>query len=134
LITVGLFVLRLAYALNPTIVTFVEHYHQWLSVVQQGPVRLLNFAAFGVVLYWWARQRRWGGECANPLVRCFAFLGQHSLPVFVWSILTTYIAMAVLPDRPARSVRALALVLAVTSLMLPAFLHARLRHHLKKRG
>jgi hypothetical protein len=133
-IAVFLFVLRLTYALNLTIVSFVEKYHRWLDVVQLGPVRLLNFAAFGVVLYWLARQRRWWSEGSNPLVRCFAFLGQHSLPVFAWSILTTYIAMSVLPYDTLRSVRALALVLAVSSLMLPAFLHAKLRHHLKKRG
>ena len=126
--------LRWAYALHPAMAAVVEHYHQWVSVVQQGPVRLLNFAACGVVVYWWARHRRWGGACANPLVRGCAFLGEHSLPVCVWSVLTTYLALAVLPEQPTRGVRALALVLAVASLLLPACLHAQLRHHRKKRG
>jgi hypothetical protein len=130
-ITVLFFLLRLAYATSSTVVALVEQFHPWVSRMQLGPLRVLNFAAFGVALYWFSRKSDWG-DCSNLLLRCLAFLGQHSLPVFAWSILTTYIAMSVLPEHPNLSVRALALGLAVTSLILPAFLHAKLLQHLKK--
>jgi hypothetical protein len=130
-VAVFFFLLRLAYATSATVVAFVEEFHPWLSVIQLGPLRVLNFAAFGVALYWLSRKRDWS-DGSNLLLRCLAFLGQHSLPVFAWSILTTYIAMSVLPEHPNLSVRALALGLAVTSLMLPAFLHGKLLQHLKK--
>jgi hypothetical protein len=130
-IAVFFFLLRLAYAISSTVVVFVEHFHQWFSVIQLGPLRVLNCAAFGVVLYWLSRKREWG-DCSNLLWRYLTFLGQHSLPVFAWSILITYMAISVLPEHPHLSVRALALGLAVTSLMLPAFLHAKLLQHLKK--
>jgi hypothetical protein len=130
-IAVFFFLLRWAYATSSTVVAFVEPFHQWFSVMQLGPLRVLNFAAFGVALYWLSRQREWG-DCSNLLWRSLAFLGQHSLPVFAWSILLTYMAISVLPEHPHLSVRALALGLAVTSLLFPAFLHAKLLQHLKK--
>jgi len=130
-ITVFFFLLRLAYATSSAVVALVEPFHQWFSVIQLGPLRVLNFAAFGVVLYWLSRQREWGDD-SNLLLRYLTFLGQHSLPVFAWSILITYIAISVLPEHPPLSMRALALGLAVTSLMFPAFLHAKLLQHLRK--
>jgi hypothetical protein len=125
------FLLRLAYVISSPVVSLAEQYQQWFSVIQLGPLRVLSFAAFGVVLYWFARTRGWC-DCSNLLFRCLAFLGQHSLPVFSWSILTSYSALSALPDHPNRLLRSLALLLAVTSLMLPAFLHAKLLQHLKK--
>jgi hypothetical protein len=129
-IAVGFFLLRLAYATSSTVVSFTEQFHQWLSVVQLGPLRVLSFAAFGVVLYWFSGTRGWRDD-SNLLLQYLAFLGQHSLPVFAWSILTTYIAISVLPEHPNMYMRVLTLGLAVTSLMFPACLHAKLLQHRK---
>ena len=130
-VAVFFFLLRVAYATSLTVVSVVDRFHQWFSAIELGPLRLLNFAAFGVGLYWFSRKRGWG-DCSNPLSRWLAFLGQHSLPVFAWSILSTYIAMSVLPDHPNRALRVLDLAVAVISLTLPAFLHATLLQHLKQ--
>ena len=54
------FLLRLAYATSSTVVSFAGQFHRWLSVIQRGPLRVLNFAAFGVVLYWFSKKRGWG--------------------------------------------------------------------------
>ena len=130
-ITSLFWLLRMGYALNPTIEDFVNRYQKLFSVVHFGPLRLLNFAVFSVALYCLFENKRWS-RCQHPAFRWLAFLGQHSLPVCVWSILTTYAVMALLPQDPAWGARFLAMILAVGSLTVPAFLHVQYRQYRKK--
>lgn len=130
-LTLGFFVLRMAYALSSTVAALVQPFQRCLNTVYLGPVRVLNFAVFGVMLYWLSTQK-YRPDGSRLWLRGLAFLGEHSLPVFTWSLLTTYLAMSVLPEHPTLSVRACALVLAVASLLCPAFLHAKLQPYCKR--
>jgi hypothetical protein len=58
------------------------------------------------------------------VLRWLAFLGRHSLQVFAWSILMTYVSMALMPAHPSRLWRALDMLFTVSSLAIPARLHA----------
>jgi hypothetical protein len=128
-LTAAFFVLRMVYAASPTLAAWVQARHHGFGVINLGPLRVLNFAAFSVLLFWVAQRRKWG-RCATPVGRFFVFLGQHSLPVFTWSILTTYLAQAVLPDHLPITLRVGAMLLVVPSLLCPAFVHAKLKPYI----
>jgi hypothetical protein len=115
--------LRIEYAINPAVEAALERVRPWFSVHRLGPLRLLSFAAFGVALKWLLGKKDWL-HCDNPLFRWLVFLGQHALPVFVWSVLSSYAALALLPPDASRSVAAIVMMLSVMSLGLPAFVHA----------
>ena len=66
-----------------------------LSSEQLGPLRLLNFAAFCLVLYCVCDRVRWN-EVHSVVFSWLAFVGRHSLPVFAWSILAAYATTALL--------------------------------------
>lgn len=104
-------------------------YFQWLwfwrRTLSLG--RLLNFAAFAALIYGFHRSlgalvRTWPGKA-------LAFLGQHSLPVFVWSASATMLAgkwedgwsAARFLDQLGYS------VLLLGSCFIPAWLHAKWR-------
>jgi len=115
------FALRQQYAMGGRFNSLIDR--RWFSVVQLGPLRLLNFAAAGVVLYWVARRVEWE-DIESTAFRWLAFVGRHSLPVFAWSILTTYTAVALFPPHPSIALRVLSPVLATASLTIPALLRA----------
>jgi hypothetical protein len=117
------FLLRIEYAINPAVEAALERIRPWFSVRQLGPLRLLNFAVFGVALKWLLEKKDWL-HCDNPLFRWLVFLGQHALPVFVWSVLSTYAALTLLPRDASGGVAALVMILSLMSLSLPAFVHA----------
>jgi hypothetical protein len=89
------------------------------SVVQLGPLRLLNFAAFAFLLLLAVRRYR-RRERTAAAVRWLALIGEHSLPVFAWSILTTYAAVALLPSSPNGLIGFAGALVAVASLTIPA--------------
>jgi hypothetical protein len=128
-LTAGFFVLRMLYAASPMLAAWVQARHHGFSVINLGPVRVLNFAAFSALLFWVAQRRKWG-SCTTLLGRFFVFLGQHSLPVFTWSILTSYLAQVVLPDHLPISLRVGAMLLVVPSLLCPAFVHIKLKPYI----
>jgi len=119
-------VLRVQYALGGPANALVESISSGYSVEQLGPLRLLNFAAFGLVLYWIASKTRWT-DAPGLVFSWLAFVGRHSLPVFAWSILATYAATALMPLHVSSTVGLLAVVLVIASLTLPAQLHAMVR-------
>ncbi len=116
-------VMRVEYAAGGPLSHFVDEFGVGLSAEQLGPLRLLNFAAFGLVFYWATRnvRRRDGYSRAYSWL---AFVGRHSLPVFAWSILVAYAAVALLPPHMNFAAGLLAAALVTASLTLPAQLHA----------
>jgi hypothetical protein len=97
------------------------------SAYELGPLRLLNFAAFGIDFYS-ASQRIRGDEVQSRSYSWLAFIGRHSLPVFAWSILGTYAAIALLPLHLSVGLGFVAVIFLVASLTIPARLHAMIRH------
>jgi hypothetical protein len=87
---------------------------------------LLSFAAFAVVLYWICSSIRWD-RVHSKTFRLLAFVGRHSLPVFAWSILLTYLATEFVPLHSDAAIGLLGVVLAVTSLVIPAQVSAMIR-------
>ena len=95
-----------------------------IHLEHNGPLRVVNFALFALtVAFLWPRIPV--RIQSIPLVRWLGFLGQHSLQVFAWSILTTYISAALMPTHPSRLWNAMDMLLTVSSLAIPAALHAR---------
>jgi hypothetical protein len=100
----------------------------WRKVVHvdnNGPLRVLNLAVFVLAaIRIWPRLPN-AIKRDNIFVTCVTFLGQHSLAVFAWSIVVTYMEFALMPESPSLAVRALATTLAITSLAIPALVHHR---------
>jgi hypothetical protein len=96
-----------------------------IHVDNNGPLRVLSFAVFVLVaIRVWPRIPD-AIKRDNVLVTWVTYLGQHSLAVFAWSIFVTYVALALMPERPSLGFRALETTLAVASLAIPAFVHHR---------
>ena len=76
-LAVAFFVLRFDYAFGGPVKTLVDDAHLLYTSVQLGPLRLLNFAAFGVVLYWMCGKVSWN-DVDFPGFRWLALLGRHS--------------------------------------------------------
>lgn len=127
-ISIVLFLLRVGYVLSPALAAAIHPLHQWSSRRNLGPARLLNFMAFGLVVRWLTRGKDWS-RCYNPVFRWLTLLGQHALPVFVWSILTRYFAMAFLPQNSSTVLRSIVMVLAVASLAVPPLVIDKYRHY-----
>jgi hypothetical protein len=121
-------VLRLEYAFGGPLNHLLDELRPAFSAYELGPLRLLNFAAFGLVLYW-ASQRFSSDEIHARAYSWLAFIGRHSLPVFAWSILGTYAAIALLPPHLSLGLGLLAVVFLAATLTVPAQLHATIRHH-----
>lgn len=124
-VTTLFFALRQEYALQGPIQPTIDRFGMAFSVVQLGPLRLLDFAAFAFLLLLVIRRFR-RPERTAPAVRWLAFIGEHSLPVFAWSILTTYAAVALLPSSPNRLIGFAGALVAVASLTIPAKVRATL--------
>ena len=120
------FALRQEYALDVPFANVLNRLVDWFSAVELGPLRMLSFAAFGVSLYWVCRKIQWENVHSTAF-RWLAFVGRHSLPVFAWSILVTYAAVALFPHRQDEALRLLGVVVAVASLTIPAVIHAAIR-------
>ncbi len=101
-------------------------WHTLVHLENNGPLRVVNFALFALgAAYVWPRI---SAEIkSSALLRWIAYLGQHSLQVFAWSVAVTYISMAVMPDHPSRLWSAMDILLTVSSLWIPAGLHAWFR-------
>jgi len=119
-IAAAFFVLRLGYALYGPLIPEID---RLANAAQLGPLRMVNFAAFSLLIYWAALRVRWKSVDAAPF-RWFAFVGRNSLPVFAWSILVAYAASAAFPEDPGRAVRIAVLVVAAASLTIPAQIRA----------
>jgi hypothetical protein len=94
-------------------------------VDNNGPLRVLNFAVFVLAaIRVWPRIPN-AIKRDNLLVTWVTYLGQHSLAVFAWSIVVTYVVLALTPERPSLGLRALETTLAIASLAIPAWVHHR---------
>jgi hypothetical protein len=90
------FVLRVGYLLSGSVMAFIEGLpHPLFSLLQMGPLRMLNFAAFLVVLSWGLSYTR-PVAGSTRFVRWLILLGQNSLLAFVFSILYTYAAISLI--------------------------------------
>jgi hypothetical protein len=126
------FLLRQQYAVHGPLNPLLNRVADWFSFTQLGPLRLLSFAAFALVLY--SISLKVELAKVHPVAfRWLAFVGRHSLPVFAWSILATYAALVLFPSYPNHAVAILGVILAVTSLTIPAQLHAVGRRRLRSR-
>jgi hypothetical protein len=107
----------------------------WRSLAHlhnNGPLRVLNFALFAfVVAYWWpaiSASMRDGW-----FLKWAACLGRYSLSVFSWSVIGTYLSVALMPEQPDVVWKMADVVLATSSLSLPAALHAMLQARQERR-
>jgi hypothetical protein len=98
----------------------------WRSV--NHPMRLINFAALAYIL--WYLPRSVDAKVRGlPAFRLLRYLGGHSLQVFAWSILVSYVAFS-FKDSWISLSPAWQILLAVTaalSLALPAWVHEQWR-------
>jgi hypothetical protein len=132
LIAAVFLVLRQAYALKGPLNPALDRIGALFSAVQLGPLRLLDFAAFGLVLFAVLHAVEWS-EVKLSAFRWLAFIGRNSLPVFAWSIMIAYIGTALVPASPTRVVEILAVIAAVASLTIPAWIRSRFRRHQERR-
>jgi hypothetical protein len=119
-------ILRWQYAVEGSAIIPFDSFTAGFSAKQLGPLRLLNFAAFGLVLYWLCRKVRWQDVRSRGFV-WLRFVGRHSLPVFAWSILVTYAALALLPSDLNAGFGLILIVAVTASLSIPAQVHAMIR-------
>jgi hypothetical protein len=121
--------LRWGYALVPAFTPFVDRLSPLSSAGQLGPLRLLNFALFGVTVAWVLEKTK-SIKAENVFSRSLVMLGQHSLGVFAWSTIATYAAVMLLPSVPSMGWRLAELILALASLYVAALLSvAHSRYH-----
>jgi hypothetical protein len=120
------FSLRVQYAAEGPLNPLLDRVRYGFSSYELGPLRALSFAAFAVILYALFQTMDWA-EVKLAAFRWLAFVGRHSLPVFAWSILVTYAAIALFPAHPDRVLGLLGVVVAVASLTIPAKAHAMVR-------
>jgi hypothetical protein len=132
LIAAVFLVLRQAYALNGPLNPALDKIGALFSAVQLGPLRLLNFAAFALVLFAVLHAVEWS-EVKLSVFRWLAFVGRNSLPVFAWSIMITYVGRALFPATATLGVEILAAAAAVASLTIPAWIRSRFRRHQERR-
>ena len=125
-IAAGFFLLRQQYAFGGPVTSLLDRLGNAFSIHELGPLRLLSFAVFAVVLYSVCRRVQWE-HVEIPAFRWLSFVGRHSLPVFAWSILATYGAVALFPSHPDSALGLLGVVAAVASLTIPAHVHAIIR-------
>jgi hypothetical protein len=132
-------ILRVDYAFRGPGTALVDKNGFGFSTVQLGPFRLLNFAAFCLVVYSICSKIRWE-DVHSAAFRWLAFVGQHSLPVFAWSILATYAMAALSSPRLSFTAGLIALAIVSASLTVPAQLRAmvsgrrRAAHRRSRRG
>ena len=119
-------VARYDYAFHGPFSTLVDRFAYLTSSIALGPLRLLDFAAFALLLYAVATRIRWV-DVRSRAFRWLAFVGRNSLPVFAWSIAVTYAATALLPSSLAWPEATAAVVLVVASLTIPAGVRSALR-------
>ncbi len=120
------FVARQLYAVHGPASSVVDRFGYLSSLTELGPLRVLDFAAFGLVLYVVSRRIDWTTVEFRGF-RWLAFIGRGSLPVFAWSIAVTYAAGALLPFDLSRPQETLVLLAMVASLTFPAWARSRLR-------
>jgi hypothetical protein len=123
-LTLSFFLLRLAYASDESYRALLDRMHPLFSLIQMGPARVLNFAAFVIVLIPLIPRVRAAVQYAFP-ARWLVSLGQNSLSVFIWHILAVYAARCVLTPASPELWRIADLVVAIASLSIPVLIAKR---------
>jgi hypothetical protein len=124
-LTASFFLLRLAYASSESCRIFLGRVHPLFSMNQMGPVRVLSFAAFVILLVHFIEPLR--GSIVNHAIftRWLVPMGQISLWVFMWHILAIYAARSVLTPASPELWRIMDLIVAVASLSIPVLILKR---------
>ncbi len=112
-VTEVFFVMRVDYLRGHRLASMIDRLGPMLSGLQNGPLRILNFAAFIVVLSW-ALPQLGPVNQSNRVSRWLILLGQNSLLAFVFSTLYTYAALSLLGSSPSMNVRIVDIFVALT--------------------
>jgi len=122
-VAAGLFVLRQIFALQPQLLSpLLSHAQALLSLGTQGPLRLINFAAWAYLVWrFHGRAPQW--VYTNKLSRWLAFLGQHSLQVFAWSVVTSMGFHIFLPVHVPKLGGMAETLFTLVTLAAPAWIH-----------
>ena len=122
-VAAGFFVLREVFALQPQLLSpLLSHAEALLSLGTQGPLRLINFSAWAYLVWrFHARAPQW--VYTNKVSRWLAFLGQHSLQVFAWSVVTSMGFHIFLPVHVPKVGGMAETLFTLVTLAAPAWLH-----------
>jgi hypothetical protein len=97
-----------------------------------GPLRILNFAVFGVTVSWVCTKFK-SVDLNHPAFQWLILLGQNSLPVFTFSVIVSALAPPFLPANSRLALDLGMMFLAVASLTVPAFLASQVAGKLPHR-
>jgi len=116
------FVLRMSLAFGYFATPYIEQHPQLVDLRNQGPLRIINFAAWAYVV-WKLEPKLPKFLHENPIYRWLAFLGQHSLQVFAWTVLFALGCSMFRPAHVSRPAGMIETILSVATLVIPAWLH-----------
>jgi hypothetical protein len=127
-LTALLFLGRLEFAISHDFERTVPHWFRLMNLQNNGPGRLANFFLFALsAAFVWSRIPP--AQKVGAFPRALAFLGQHSLQVFAWSVLLTYVSLALMPASPTLLWQLMDILAVVSSLVVPAKLHSLYQRH-----
>lgn len=126
------FVLRMFAAFSHGLDPWLAWLAGALATQTQGAIRLLNFVAWAYLI-WHFRERLQSLIRGNPMASWLAFIGQHSLQVFAWTVLFATCCSMLLPPHVDRSLARLETLLSPATLVIPAWIHLQYRHILEFR-
>lgn len=118
----SLFIARVIFGNSHYLHAFFLKNPIWFAQENQGPFRLLNFAAFAF-LVWHISPRIPPKLFENPAVRWLALMGQHSPYVFAGSVLLADGFLMFMPAQPHEVSRVFETLITVCLLAVPAWMH-----------
>jgi len=127
LTAVAFFVLRMMVAFSHRLDLWEAWFAGPLAIQTQGALRLLNFAVWAYVV-WRLREPLQKIVAKNPFGSWLAFVGQHSLQVFVWTVLFATCCSLFLPPHVSRLFARAETLLSLATLVIPAYIHFQYRH------
>ena len=120
----GFLILRQIYVFYPQLVSAeISHAASLLDLKTQGPLRLLNFAAWAY-LVWRINSRLPEWAFTNKVSQWLALLGRHSLQVFAWTVILGIGFQIFVPIHVSRLGGVTETLFTLATLALPAWLHA----------
>jgi len=126
------FVLRMIAAFSQSLDPWLARFAGTLSIQTQGVLRLLNFAIWAYLI--WRFQRPLQAVLhRNQIGGWLAFVGQHSLQVFAWTVLFAGCCRILMPSHVSRPFGRIETLLSVATLVLPAWIHLQYRQMLERR-
>ena len=130
----GIFlVLRLIVAFSPRLDPWLLRLAEPLNIQTQGLLRLLNFAVWAYLI-WRFHEKLQSAFRNNPLAAWLAFIGQHSLQVFAWTVLFASSCSILMPPHVSRYIGRIETLLSPATLVIPAWIHLRYRQMRRRRA